>query len=410
MRFRVLLALMIAGLLVAGVAPVTGGTGPAGSVVSWGSDRFGALSGTPSGADYVAVAAGGWHSLALKADGSIVGWGSNVDGFPWCPVSPPGFPDCPWWGQATPPAGNDYVAIAAGSYFGLALKSDGSIVGWGRGYCDVTTPPADTDFVAISAGHDYALALKSDGSIVGWGCNDYGQAQPPPGDNTGFVAISAYYAHSLALKSDGSIVGWGYNYSGQATPPAGNDYVAIAAGDAHSLALRSDGSIVGWGDNTWGQRTTPAGGDFVAIVGATGYSLALRADGSIVGWGYNTDGCGVPTAPPAGNGHTAIAASFCHGVALLLAVDSDNDGVPDADDAFPFSDVSPTAAIGGCDSGVANQVLPDGATFNDLISAAAANAKNHGSFVATVAKLTNNWKKEELISGADTGKIQRCAA
>src|SRR3990172_9130705 len=121
MRSRVLLALMIAGLLVAGVAPVAGGTGPAGSVVSWGSDRFGALSGTPSGADYVAVAAGDWHSLALKADGSIVGWG--------------------------------------------------------RGYCDVTPPPADTDFVAISAGHDYALALKSDGAIVGWGCNDYGPAE-----------------------------------------------------------------------------------------------------------------------------------------------------------------------------------------------------------------------------------------
>ena len=45
--------------------------------------------------------------------GSIVGWGSNNDG------------------EATPPDGNDFVAIAAGEGHSLALKSDGSIVGWG---------------------------------------------------------------------------------------------------------------------------------------------------------------------------------------------------------------------------------------------------------------------------------------
>ncbi|MBN1392082.1 MAG: hypothetical protein JW947_04685, partial [Sedimentisphaerales bacterium] len=54
--------------------------------------------------DFVAVAAGYYHSLALKSDGTIVGWG--YDGY----------------GQATPPAGNDFVAVAAGGYHSLALK------------------------------------------------------------------------------------------------------------------------------------------------------------------------------------------------------------------------------------------------------------------------------------------------
>jgi alpha-tubulin suppressor-like RCC1 family protein len=91
------------------------------------------------------------NSLALKGDGSIVGWGNNG------------------YGQATPPGGNDYIAIAAGGYHSVALKSDGSLVCWGdnsSGQCDY---PAGNDFVAIEAGYSHTLALKSDGTIVEWG-------------------------------------------------------------------------------------------------------------------------------------------------------------------------------------------------------------------------------------------------
>ncbi|MBP7934824.1 MAG: PKD domain-containing protein [Phycisphaerae bacterium] len=101
------------------------------------------------------------------------------------------------------------------------------------------------------------MALKADGSIVGWGSNRNGQASPPAGNV--FVAIAAGGWHSLALKADGSIVGWGYNGYGQASPPAGNDFVAIAAGAYHSLALKADGSIVGWGRSDYGQANRPGG-------------------------------------------------------------------------------------------------------------------------------------------------------
>jgi hypothetical protein len=66
--------------------------------------------------------------------------------------------------------------------------------------------------------------------------------------------------------------------------------------------------------------------------------------------------------------------------------------------------------IGSCNSHVVNQTLESGATFNELIDQAAANANNHGEFVRTVWQLTVEWMRDGLISGRDGGKIISCAA
>jgi len=243
--------------------------------------------------NFVTIAVGGYHSLALKSDGSIVGWDGNN------------------YNQAAPPAGNDFIAIAAGGEHSLALKSDGSMVGWGNNDDGQATPPVGNDYTVIAAGDHHSLALKSDGSIVGWGANYEGEATPPTGNN--YVAIAAGWYHSLALKSDGSIVGWGSNSYGLRTPPSGNNYVAIAAGLFHNLALRSDGSIVGWGSNEYGQATPPEGHDYIAIAAGGFYGLALKSDGSIVGWGRNNSG---QTISPPGNSYVAIGAGYDHNLAL----------------------------------------------------------------------------------------------
>jgi PKD repeat protein len=92
------------------------------------------------------------------------------------------------------------------------------------------------------------------------------------------------------------------------------------------------------------------------------------------------------------------------------ACDADGDGIPDDVDNCPESNLEQAIIIVGCDSGVENLLFEDGCTMSDLIVECADGAKNHGKFVSCVSHLTNDWKKQKLISGKEKGAIQSCAA
>src|SRR5215207_6225176 len=51
-----------------------------GTVVAWGQDNGGQVSGRPTDAGYTAIAAGNVHSLALRQDGTVVAWGLDHNG------------------------------------------------------------------------------------------------------------------------------------------------------------------------------------------------------------------------------------------------------------------------------------------------------------------------------------------
>lgn len=227
-----------------------------GSVVSW------VAPGSPSGvSNVVNIAAGFDHHLALRADGSVAAWGINT------------------YGQTTIPTGlSNVIAIAAGSYHNLTLRGDGSIVSWGRNNFGQTNTPSGLNYVvAVAAGSDHNLALRADRTVVAWGRNNYDQTNVPSALSN-VVAIAAGFSHNVALRADGSVVSWGYNYNGQTNTPSGlSNVVAIAAGNSHSLALRADGSVVGWGGYLGaGQETPPPGlSNVVAIAAGSLHSLAL---------------------------------------------------------------------------------------------------------------------------------------
>ncbi|HBL28899.1 MAG TPA: peptidase [Acidobacteria bacterium] len=112
----------------------------------------------------------------------------------------------------------------------------------------------------------------------------------------------------------------------------------------------------------------------------------------------------------------AINADLTHGLDLTLTqmTDigwfSDGDGVPDGRDFCIGSDPSATVVIDGCNSGVANSLVSGGCKISDLIESCADGASNHGQFVSCVSAVTNGLKKAGVISGAQKGAIQSCAA
>jgi hypothetical protein len=85
------------------------------------------------------------------------------------------------------------VAVAAGGGHSLGLKADGSIVAWGA---TDPAPAPNSDFIGVEAGWGHSLGLKADGSIVAWG-----GTSGVPAPNNGFVAVSGGDNHSLGLRA-----------------------------------------------------------------------------------------------------------------------------------------------------------------------------------------------------------------
>lgn len=277
-----------------------------------------------------AVAAGDYHCLALKDDGTLWDWGDNGYG---------------QLGDGTTVNRNapvrvtslsDVFAVAGGGNHTLALTGDGRVWAWGDNsngqlgdgtFLSRSQPlpvPHLTQGVAIAAGYSHSLALKKDGSVWAWGDNSSGQLGNGTTENSNIpervsglaevIAIAAGQYHNYALKKDGTLWAWGANGDGQLgdgsfhtrTAPVQasglSQVVSVAAGGYHGLAIQSDRKVWAWGRNWEGQlggvsfdhRTTPVlveglSGIILVAAGAS-HSLALKSNGTVWAWGENDHG------------------------------------------------------------------------------------------------------------------------
>ncbi len=276
------------------------------------------------------------HSLALRSDGSLWGWGSSGDlGIGLPPI--PNYNTPIQIGTET-----DWAKVAAGGNFSLAIKNDGSLWTWGSyanpilGGNNNTNLTAynpvqignEYDWMEISVGGQHALALKSDSTLWAWGLSNLGQVgnglstctfcppvyQPIPeqiGNENDWKQISACSDVSLAIKHNGTLWCWGNNTSNLVNNglPLNNTPVQIGTDTTwsqvecgeylHALALKTDGTIWTWGYDITTDTPfvvipvpTQVGGDndWNLISAGADHDLAIKNNGTVWSWGRNSNG------------------------------------------------------------------------------------------------------------------------
>ena len=213
-----------------------------GTVVAWGDNYFGQCD-VPAGlTDVVKISGGGFHSMALKSDGTVVCWGGNMvfigDGPMYSLVV---------GGQCEVPAGLiGVIDIAAGQYHSVAVRSDRSVVTWG------TTDFWDTsyhwDYYASRGLKD------PNWMAYGWGIPQHLLAGGVRAVSAGMWISLGWGSYTAFLRTDGNIVfvsgspyhGPDYDPDYQFLMQIPTDAVVtrVAAGGDSIFALLNDGRVV----------------------------------------------------------------------------------------------------------------------------------------------------------------------
>ena len=269
-------------------------------------------------------------TLARKIDGSLWGWGLNGDAE--LGIGMYGVRSSPILVSSTP--GWRAVSSSAGAFY-VAIKADGTIWGWGENshnQLGFTTPseqttPAQisslTDWKKIACGFNHVIALKTDGTLWGWGNNQFNEVsnaatpniQPVPiqiGTANNWADVSAGANFSIAVKTDGTLWTWGINGDGQlgvgdqtthttqVQVGTATDWMSVFAGVDHAIAAKTDSTLWGWGRNSTAAlgytspviQTSPASLGFgnihwKLIAPGFRFTTILKTDNSIWASGMN---------------------------------------------------------------------------------------------------------------------------
>ena len=329
------------------IDPLLKPTPPSENILAWGANGSGRLGDNTTASksspvsvvggftDWISTSAGREHSLGVRANGTIWAWGSNSDGrlgnnsivTRSSPVSVVG-------------GFTDWISASAGDFHSLGVRANGTLWAWGTGgdgrlgnnsivtrSSPVSVVGGFTDWISADAGYRHSLGVRANGTLWAWGQN----AQGWLGDNTvvtrsspvsvvgGFtdwISASAGGYHSLGVRANGTLWAWGSNDAGRLgdnttaskSSPVSvvggfTNWVSVSAGGFHSLGVRANGTLWAWGANSYGQlgdgttipKSSPVsvvGGftDWVSVSAGGYHSLGVRANGTLWAWGQNSFG------------------------------------------------------------------------------------------------------------------------
>ena len=196
-------------------------------------------------ASVVQIAVGNEHTLTLRDDGTLWAWGDNANG--QLGLGDTDSRAIPTLVSDIGVSGDEWISVATGENHTLAIRDDGTLWAWGwngngrLGLGDTTQRLVPTavstagvsgdDWTAVSAGREHTLALRDDGTLWAWGSGangqlglgDTGSRQMPTliadadisGDEWISISVGFNGLHSIAVRDDGALWAWGLNTSGQ---------------------------------------------------------------------------------------------------------------------------------------------------------------------------------------------------
>ena len=276
-----------------------------------------------------------YHAAGIKSDGTLWLWGLNTNGQ---------LGDNSRTHRSSPvqtvAGGTNWKSVSAGGYHTAAIKTDGTLWLWGNNQngqlgtndrthrsSPIQTVAGGNDWKQVSIGNFHTLAIKTDGTLWGWGNNAQGRL----GDNTqvhrsspiqtvaggtDWKQVNCGGSHTVAIKTDHTLWVWGNNgtagrlgtndtshYSSPVQVFGGGLWRQVVAGIVNTAGIKTDGTLWLWGSNTNGQLgdntvtsvsspvQTVAGGTDWKFVGNDGYSsAAIKYDGTLWVWGANATG------------------------------------------------------------------------------------------------------------------------
>ena len=236
--------------------------------IAWGNNGNGQTNVPVGLTNVVDVAAGGYHSLALKSDGTIVTWGYAGGGLGLIPAGV-----------------TNGVAIAAGATFSAVLRRDGKVLSWGY---DPAIPVGLANAISLKVAWNSALALLGSSALS--------IARQP--------ASAAVTVGSKVMMSVGVVgsqpIGYQWQFNGTKLVGATNALIILTgvqntnAGNYTVVATNSSGSVTSSVAkltvlpllpviSSWGLSSS--NGQFsINALGAPGYNYVLESSTNLVNW------------------------------------------------------------------------------------------------------------------------------
>ena len=285
-----------------------------------------------SAKDWLAVASGDNHNIAIDSDGMLWAWGQNNHGQ---------VGDGTTGAKSTPvrigTLSDRWIEVGAGSNFSFAIRNDGSLWAWGANnlgqlgdgttldrLAPVRVSPVGETWLYVDGGQNHSVGINGNNNVYIWGDNSYGQfgdgksvAQsltPRYFGNNQWLKIVAGGDSTAAIYRDGTLWSFGKNDMGQLGDGtkterdepvmiglSTDEWTDVDLGLTFIVAIK-EGELYGAGSNTFGQiggspyterlSLTRIGtaSDWSRVKAGVFTTLGIKTNRALWGLGYNQYG------------------------------------------------------------------------------------------------------------------------